>query len=71
MYIEVRGEGGQARAVLNEPDDCQRFKVVIDGSVDEAALAAAHWPASAGQWDGRPCGCDPMWFGGSPPDGWT
>jgi hypothetical protein len=55
MYIEVRGEGGQARAVLNEPDDCQRFKVVIDGSVDEAALAAA----LAGI--GRPVGRETVW----------
>ena len=55
MYIEVRGEGSRARAVLNEPDDCKRFKVVIDGSVDEVALAAA----LAGI--GRPAGRETVW----------
>jgi hypothetical protein len=51
MYIEVRGEESRARAVLNEPDDCTRFKVVIDGSVDAVALAAAL--ASIGRAAGR------------------
>jgi hypothetical protein len=41
MYIEVRGEGSRARVVLSEPDDCKKFKVVVDGSVAVEALSAA------------------------------
>jgi hypothetical protein len=39
VYIEVGSEGGRTRAVLNEPDDCKRFKVVVDGAVSVAGLS--------------------------------
>ena len=55
MYIEVRGEGDRAHAVLQEPEDCRKFKVVVDASVTLAALSAA----LAGI--GRPTGRDAVW----------
>ena len=41
MYIEVRDEGGKARASLNEPDDLKKFKVVVDESLSVEALSEA------------------------------
>ena len=32
-HIEVRDEGGKVRAILNEPDDRKKFKVLVDGSL--------------------------------------
>ena len=41
MYIEVRGKGDKGFAVLQEPEDCKRFKVVVDASLSLAALSVA------------------------------
>jgi hypothetical protein len=41
MYIEVRDEAGKARAILNEPDDLKKFKVVVDGSLSLEGLSEA------------------------------
>ena len=55
MYIEVRDEGGEARAILNEPDDLKKFKVVVDGSLSVAALSVAL------RGIGRTAGRDVVW----------
>jgi hypothetical protein len=41
MYIEVRRQGDRARALLHEPDDCKRFKIVVDASLGPADVSAA------------------------------
>jgi hypothetical protein len=55
MYIEVRGQRDTAHAVLHEPDDCKRFKVVVDASLSLAALSAAL--SGIGRLEGR----DTVW----------
>ena len=41
MYVEVRDEDGKARAILNEPDDLKKFKVIVDGSLSLEGLSEA------------------------------
>ena len=55
MYIEVRDEAGKGRAILNEPDDLKRFKVVVDGSLTLEGLSDAL------RGIGRPAGRDVVW----------
>lgn len=55
MYIEVRDEGGTARAILEEPEDLKKFKVTVDGSLSVEALSEAL------RGIGRTAGRDVVW----------